>query len=63
MDAARSNRKYPSYTLAQLESFVAEGKGNQVMTQEISDRKANRSAPAITPQILGGKPIVKIGRM
>ena len=63
MDAARSNRKYPAYTLAQLEAFVAEGKGNPAMVQEIADRKAGLSKPAQTPQMAGGKPQTKIGRM
>lgn len=63
MDAARSNRKYPSYTLAQLETFVAEGRGNPVMVQEIADRKAGRSTPLVTPQLKGGKPQTKVGRM
>jgi hypothetical protein len=63
MDAARSNRKYPAYTLAQLEAFVAEGKGNPVMAQEIADRKAGRSATLVTPQLKGGKPVTKVGRM
>lgn len=62
MDAARSNRKYPAYTLAQLEAFVAEGKGNPVMVQEIEDRKVGRSAALVTPQLIGGKPVTKIGR-
>lgn len=64
MDAAyKSNRKYPSYTLAQLETFVAEGRGNDVMVQEISDRKAGTSAVLVVPQIEGGKSTVKVGRM
>ena len=64
MDAAhKSNRKYPSYTLAQLEAFVASGQGNPVMVQEISDRKAGTSKTLVTPQIDGGKPTPKVGRM
>ena len=31
-------RKYPSYSLAELESFVAEGRGNEVMEREIAAR-------------------------
>jgi hypothetical protein len=57
------DRKYPSYTLAELEKFVAEGKGNPTMVQEIADRKSGASIPKSTPQILGGKAQVKIGRM
>ena len=64
MDTAhKSARKYPSYTLAQLEQFVAEGKGNPVMLQEIEDRKSGISAAIVVPQILGGKAQVKVGRL
>jgi hypothetical protein len=63
MDAARSNRKYPSYTLADLERFVAEGQGTPSMVQEIADRKAGRSVTLVTPQLLGGRPVVKVGRL
>jgi hypothetical protein len=64
MDAAKkSARKYPSYTLAQLEQAVAEGRGNPVMLQEIADRKAGRSVTLVVPQILGGKAMIKVGRL
>lgn len=64
MDAAhKSNRKYPSYTLAQLEAFVAEGKGNDVMIAEIAARKAGANAALVVPQIEGGKPTPKVGRL
>lgn len=64
MDAAyKSNRKYPSYTLAELEAFVAEGRGNDVMVKEIADRKAGISTTFVVPQIEGGKPSPKVGRM
>lgn len=63
MDGAKSNRKYPSYTLAQLEAFVAEGRGNEVMVKEIADRKAGISKPLVVPQIEGGKPVHKVGRL
>lgn len=63
MDAARSNRKYPAYTLGELESFVAAGRGNAVMVQEIAERKAGLSAPLVVPQIEGGKAQPKIGRL
>lgn len=63
MDAARSNRKYPSYTLAQLETSVAAGRGNPVMVQEIADRKAGRSAALVVPQIEGGKVSPRVGRL
>ena len=58
-----NNRKYPSYTLADLEKFVAEGRGNAVMVQEIADRKSGKSIVKPTPQILGGKVQTRIGRM
>lgn len=64
MDSAhKSTRKYPSYTLAQLETFVAEGRGNPVMVKEIADRKAGTSNILVVPQIEGGKPNPKVGRL
>jgi hypothetical protein len=65
MDAARSTRKFPSYTTEQLKSFVArDGEAaNPVMVQEIADREAGVSAPIFTPQIDGGTITVRIGRM
>jgi len=56
-------RKYPSYSLAELERFVAEGRGNSVMKQEIADRKSGASTYKVTPQILGGTVQAKIGRL
>jgi hypothetical protein len=56
-------RKYPSMTTAELEKAVAEGRGNPVMVQEIADRKSGASQIRVTPQILGGKVQVKLGRM
>lgn len=64
MDAAhKSTRKYPSYTLAQLEAFVAEGNGNEVMVAEIAARKAGASVAFVVPQVEGGKPSPKVGRL
>lgn len=64
MDAAiRSSRKFPSYTLAQLEAFVAAGKGSESMVAEIAARKSGRSIAFKTPQIEGGKVRTIIGRM
>ncbi len=63
MDGAISTRKYPSFTTAELEAFVAAGNGNPVMVQEIADRKAGVSKLTVTPQIMGGKVITKLGRM
>lgn len=56
-------RKYPAYTLAQLEGFVAEGKGTPVMVQEIADRKSGKSIHRPTPQVNGGVPAFRVGRM
>ena len=63
MDGATTTRKYPSYTTAALEAFVASGQGNSVMVQEIEDRKAGISVIHVTPQLQGGKVQTKIGRM
>jgi hypothetical protein len=63
MDGATSTRKYPSYTTADLEAFVACGQGNAIMVQEIADRKSRISVIHATPQLLGGKVQTKIGRM
>jgi len=46
-----------------LESFVAEGRGNEVMEREIAARKSGASTHKVTPQILGGMVQSKIGRM
>jgi hypothetical protein len=63
MDSNNTTRKYPSYTLAQLEQFVADGSGNPVMLQEIADRKSGLSMVRVVPQILGGKAQTKVGRL
>jgi hypothetical protein len=63
MDAANNKRKFPGYTLAQLEAAVTEGRGTSAMLQEIADRKAGASVAATVPQLLGGKPQPKLGRM
>lgn len=64
MDSAhKSIRKYPSYTLAQLEAFIAEGRGNDVMVQEIAARKAGISTMLVVPQLQGGKAQPKVGRL
>lgn len=56
-------RKYPAYTLAQLEGFVAEGKGTPVMVQEIADRKSGKSVYRPTPQVGGGVSVFRVGRL
>ncbi len=53
MDGAiKTNRKYPAYTLAELEAAVAAGRGNQVMLDEIAARKAGTSKVLTIPQIV-----------
>ena len=44
-------RKYPAYTLADLEKFVAEGRGNPAMVEEIAARKSGASPVRVVPQI------------
>lgn len=51
MDGAVSTRKYPAYTTAQLEAFVASGNVNLEMMQEIEDRKSGASKPLVVPQV------------
>ena len=62
MDAAIvSRRKYPAYTTAQLESFVAEIKANETgsdacmrmiaMQDEIDRRKSGLAPMTVIPQI------------
>lgn len=64
MDSAHvSKRKYPSYTTQELEASVAAGRGNDVMVQEIADRKSGASVSFHVPQIMGGKPVTKVGRL
>lgn len=73
MDGAISKRKYPSYTTAQLESFVADIKANETgsdacmrmiaMQDEIERRKSGLSVVRATPQIMGGKVMTKVGRL
>ena len=56
-----SKRKYPAYTTAQLESFVAEIKANETgsdacmrmiaMQDEIDRRKAGLSLVTVIPQL------------
>jgi N-methylhydantoinase B/oxoprolinase/acetone carboxylase alpha subunit len=57
------DRRYPSYTLADLEKAVAAGRGTPEMMQEIADRKSGASVIKVTPQILGGKAQTRVGRM
>ena len=71
MDSAhKSNRKYSAFTTAELRKFVSEGPGEfrdqatlDKMQQEIMARDAGISVPFVVPQIGGGRPTVKVGRM
>ena len=63
MEATHMIRNYPSYTTAQLESAVAAGRGNETMVQEIANRKSGVSVIRLTPQIMGGKVMAKVGRL
>lgn len=58
-----NTRKYPSYTTEELEASVAAGRGNDVMIEEIARRKAGLSVATVTPQIMGGKVVTKVGRL
>lgn len=79
MDGSISTRKYPSYTTAELEASVEYIKVNGktrsgatgvdatmsmiAMEDEIDRRKAGVSVVRATPQIMGGKVIIKVGRL
>jgi hypothetical protein len=66
---ADAKRDFPSYTLAQLEKWIAEGTVNNNATmlarvkKEIEARKSGASQAFVTPQIEGGKPTPKVGRL
>lgn len=51
MDAAPVRRKYPGYTLAQLEAAMADGRGTAEIAAEIAMRKAEIRLPFRTPQV------------
>lgn len=63
MDAGRQTRKFPGYTTAQLEAFVAAGRGNDAMVAEIAARKSGASKALVVPQIEGGKVQIAVGRL
>jgi hypothetical protein len=66
MDAAKSNRLYPSYTTAQLKTFVIVESDPVIaarMQGEIDRREAGLSNILVTPQIKGGRATPRIGRM
>lgn len=63
-------RLYPAYSDKELEKFVAEGvtpnRPQQTvdkMKEELAARKSGASKPYVVPQIGGGKPQTKVGRM
>lgn len=43
MDSAIVGRKYQSYSTNELRAFVAQGRGNPVMVQEVADRESGKS--------------------
>lgn len=51
MDGANNTRKYPGFTLAQLEVAVSEGRGTPAMLEEIEARRNGSSVPFVVPQI------------
>lgn len=58
-DAARDHKRlYPSYTLKELEAWVAEGKVTgeklEAVKSEIEARKSSASKPSVTPQVAWG---------
>jgi hypothetical protein len=66
MDAGKSKRTFPGFTLAQLKVLVVttddpilRGK----MEVEIAAREAGSSKPLVVPQIEGGLAIPRLGRM
>lgn len=68
MDAGRTTRKYPSYTTAQLEAFVADGVTEFRSAEKVADIAAEvvarKTRPHFAvPQIEGGQLVFKIGRM
>lgn len=51
-DAGQQRRKWPSYTNAELEKFIAEGSQKSAeMQQELEDRNAGKSKSLVTPQV------------
>ena len=58
-----STRKFPSYTLANLKAWVAEGRGTPEIEAEIAAREAGASTVTVTPQLKGGTQVPRIGRM
>lgn len=67
MDAAKSNRLYPSYTTKELKAFVVEAKDEVVrakMQGEIDRRDAGISVYRPTPVNHGGGVVIpRLGRM
>lgn len=74
MDGAHvSKRMYPSYTTAQLEQMVERIKATETgsdacmkviaMQDEIERRRAGLSVARVTPQIMGGQVVTKVGRL
>lgn len=54
---AQKKRNYPSYTTAELEAYVASGRGDMTaIKEEIAARKTGTSQHTITPQIIPAHP-------
>lgn len=49
--AAKSNRKFPAYTLAELKAKVAVGTASQEIKDEIAARESGKSVALVVPQI------------
>ena len=69
-DAGAKPRMFGSYTTAQLKNSVSEGVNEwrpretiEKMIKEIQARESGVSKLNVTPQIQGGKPNPKVGRM
>ncbi len=69
-DAGMKPRMFGSYTTAQLKKSVSEGVNEwtpretiEKMIKEIQARESGESKITSTPQIKGGKPNPKVGRM
>jgi hypothetical protein len=69
-DAGAKPRMFGSYTTVQLKKAVTEGVNEwtpretiEKMIKEIQARESGASKVNVTPQITGGKPNPKVGRM
>ena len=65
MDAAQNltGRKFPGHTLAELKAFIAAGKGTAEMMTEVENRETGANTHYRVPQLIGGKVLLRLGRM